>query len=210
MAVAARWDAGDTLPPTVTSLPAFPRSEPDLPVQLSPVGSAPRPASVPQAANGAREIVFPPRDGGEAPAWSSGGFPATPAPAQERPSAPSRTAPLTLARSAVAAAGAAPGAGPREHAGGRPGRRGPRLARHAAGRPDAAGRRRHPGRDVHGDPHPPARGGAAPTSAPQPSNGRSDRELDELAKALFGRIRTQLKSEVIHEREAKGLGFDAF
>ena len=50
---------------------------------------------------------------------------------------------------------------------------------------------------------------AAPTAAP-PSNGRSDRELDELAKALFGRIRTQLKSEVIHEREAKGLGFDAF
>ena len=30
------------------------------------------------------------------------------------------------------------------------------------------------------------------------------------AKALFGRFRTQLKSEVIHEREAKGLGFDAF
>ena len=49
----------------------------------------------------------------------------------------------------------------------------------------------------------------APT-APPPWRGRSDRELDELAKALFGRIRTQLKSEVIHEREAKGLGFDAF
>jgi hypothetical protein len=47
----------------------------------------------------------------------------------------------------------------------------------------------------------------APASA---ANGHSDRELDELAKALFGRIRTQLKSEVIHEREAKGLSFDAF
>ena len=72
------------------------------------------------------------------------------------------------------------------------------------------GRRRHPGRDVHGDPHRPARGGRGADAAPQPSNGRSDRELDELAKALFGRIRTQLQSEVIHEREAKGLPFDAF
>jgi hypothetical protein len=50
---------------------------------------------------------------------------------------------------------------------------------------------------------------AAPAPAPA-ANGHSDRELDELAKALFGRIRTQLKSEVIHEREAKGLSFDAF
>ncbi len=49
----------------------------------------------------------------------------------------------------------------------------------------------------------------APTSGQQ-AEPRSDRELDELAKALFGRIRTQLKAEVIHEREAKGLGFDAF
>jgi hypothetical protein len=39
---------------------------------------------------------------------------------------------------------------------------------------------------------------------------RSDRELDELARALFGRIRTHLRAEVIHEREAKGLTFDAF
>ncbi len=49
----------------------------------------------------------------------------------------------------------------------------------------------------------------APTP-PRQGEARSDRELDELAKALFGRIRTQLKAEVIHEREAKGLGYDAF
>ncbi len=51
----------------------------------------------------------------------------------------------------------------------------------------------------------------APRPAPQAQpTGRSDRELDELAKQLFGRIRGQLRAEVIHEREAKGLTFDSF
>ena len=53
--------------------------------------------------------------------------------------------------------------------------------------------------------------GSAPT--PQAGRGegaRSDRELDELAQALFGRLRTRLRTEVIQEREARGLGFDAF
>ena len=54
----------------------------------------------------------------------------------------------------------------------------------------------------------------ADTSQPPPSGGgapgRSDRELDELAESLFGRFRTQLRRELIHEREAKGLSFDAF
>jgi hypothetical protein len=40
--------------------------------------------------------------------------------------------------------------------------------------------------------------------------GHTDRELDELAKQLFGRFRGQLRAEVITEREARGLGFDAF
>jgi hypothetical protein len=39
---------------------------------------------------------------------------------------------------------------------------------------------------------------------------RSETELDELARALFGRFRTHLRAEVIHEREARGLSFDAF
>jgi hypothetical protein len=49
--------------------------------------------------------------------------------------------------------------------------------------------------------------------SPAPNAGsmpRSDRELDELAESLFGRFRTQLRRELIHEREAKGLSFDAF
>jgi hypothetical protein len=51
--------------------------------------------------------------------------------------------------------------------------------------------------------------GAAPDPGGAPG-GHSDTELDELARALFGRIRTHLRSEVIHEREAKGLSFDSF
>lgn len=48
----------------------------------------------------------------------------------------------------------------------------------------------------------PAGGG---TAAPQ-----TEADLDQLADALFGRIRRQLRSEVIHEREARGLTFDVF
>jgi hypothetical protein len=51
--------------------------------------------------------------------------------------------------------------------------------------------------------------GAAPP-AETGTDGHSDRELDDLARALFGRIRGHLRAEVIHEREAKGLTFDAF
>jgi hypothetical protein len=49
--------------------------------------------------------------------------------------------------------------------------------------------------------------GSAPTP-PASDDGKSDRELDELARAIFGRLRTRLRSEYIFEREAKGLTFD--
>jgi len=51
-------------------------------------------------------------------------------------------------------------------------------------------------------------------SAPAPAgdgSGRgkhSDRELDELARAIFGRIRGRIRNELIYDREAKGLTFD--
>jgi hypothetical protein len=38
--------------------------------------------------------------------------------------------------------------------------------------------------------------------------GHSERDLDELALALFSRIRGRLRSDLIHDREAKGLTFD--
>lgn len=50
--------------------------------------------------------------------------------------------------------------------------------------------------------------GAAPAAPSE--EGRSESELDELARALFGRFRSHLRAEVIHEREARGLSFDAF
>ena len=56
---------------------------------------------------------------------------------------------------------------------------------------------------------------AAPATDPAPASGAADaapteKELDQLAQQLFGRLRTRLRAEVIQEREARGLGFDAF
>ena len=47
-------------------------------------------------------------------------------------------------------------------------------------------------------------------AAPSPGGSTipSERDLDELAQALFGRIRGRLRSDLIHDREAKGLSFD--
>ena len=50
--------------------------------------------------------------------------------------------------------------------------------------------------------------GAAPEAPAETGGGRSDRELEELAQALFGRLRRRLRTELIHDREAKGLSFD--
>lgn len=47
---------------------------------------------------------------------------------------------------------------------------------------------------------------AAP--APGGSSVPSERDLDELAQALFGRIRGRLRNDLIYDREAKGLSFD--
>jgi hypothetical protein len=53
-------------------------------------------------------------------------------------------------------------------------------------------------------------GAAPPADGQAGTQAHSDSELDELAKALFGRFRTHLRAEVIHDREARGLTFDAF
>jgi hypothetical protein len=51
--------------------------------------------------------------------------------------------------------------------------------------------------------------GSAPAPAePRGASERSDDELDELARSLFGRLRVHLRNEYIYEREAKGLTFD--
>jgi hypothetical protein len=50
--------------------------------------------------------------------------------------------------------------------------------------------------------------GAAPPAPTEAAVGHSEDELDELARALFGRFRNRLRHEYIYEREAKGLAFD--
>ncbi len=50
--------------------------------------------------------------------------------------------------------------------------------------------------------------GAAPPAPTEAAAGHSEDELDELARALFGRFRNRLRHEYIYEREAKGLAFD--
>lgn len=64
-------------------------------------------------------------------------------------------------------------------------------------------------------PTPPAPGGqanpaspAGPSGAGSGSGSHSERDLDELAQALFGRIRGRLRNDLIYDREAKGLTFD--
>jgi hypothetical protein len=48
-----------------------------------------------------------------------------------------------------------------------------------------------------------------PPAGTDQSAPRSERDLDELAQALFSRIRGRIRSELIHDREAKGLTFDS-
>ena len=89
-------------------------------------------------------------------------------------------------------------------------RRRPGVAGHAAPRP---GVRRRVGRhdpSAASRPRPSSSASTAPPLRRPSAEGRSETELDQLARDLFGRIRTHLRAEVIHEREARGLTFDAF
>jgi hypothetical protein len=217
--VAARWDTGDALPATITSIPAGPDDRPGgMPVQLSPIAGAAPAAAAPSAAPATREIVFPAPGldlQGGGPAWSTAA-PATPvapiAPSRAPGAAsPARTAsPLNLARSVAPAAPSpdAPAAVPNA----------PVVARIVAD-PSTPGAPPTVQTSPNGTGIPVATITATPVQRaaeepqgqePEPDGARSDKELDELARDLFGRIRTQLRTEVIHEREAKGLTFDAF
>jgi hypothetical protein len=50
----------------------------------------------------------------------------------------------------------------------------------------------------------------APPPPSDGATGQTDRDLDELSRKLFGRMRGQIRAEIINEREARGLSFDAF
>lgn len=49
---------------------------------------------------------------------------------------------------------------------------------------------------------------ATTTSATPARTGHSERELDDLARQLFGRIRTRLRADLLQDREAAGFTFD--
>ncbi len=211
--VAARWDTGDALPATITSISdGSDDGQGGMPVQLSPIpGTAPATAA-PAAAPATREIVFPAPgvdlQGGGRPGPRRA--PSVPSPAPGAASAARTTSPLSLARSAAPAAPSptAPAEVPNA----------PVVARIVAD-PSTPGAPPTVQTSPSGSGIPVATITATPVQRaaeepqgqePEPDGARSDKELDELARDLFGRIRTQLRTEVIHEREAKGLTFDAF
>ena len=235
--VPARWPSGDDLPATVRSVAPSPERAPDadaVPLQrLADLPSASTLAS--QAAPTAQDIVFPPR--GASPAASRGsssGTGATPGidavQRQAEHGAGSDSPSLQRSPSNLTGGGRrASGATPRGDLTlvrppvpgaivASPSAAAPVVARIVAGpaSPAAAPTVQASGASSGGTPA----GGITATpvvqrvdgaaSAAPSEEGRSESELDELARALFGRIRTHLRAEVIHEREAKGLTFDAF
>jgi hypothetical protein len=50
--------------------------------------------------------------------------------------------------------------------------------------------------------------GASSQTGAAAGAGHSERELDDLARQLFGRIRTRLRADLLHDREASGFTFD--
>ncbi len=225
--VPAHWTGRDDLPGTITA-----RRQPDVvtgqpePVRLGSVepgagGRGPAfPAGLPGAGVGAdapREIVFPPRDA----ATPVAGGPATPrVPDVQRHvqrlagmGAPRLQSGSTGASLALARPGLSQGATTgTSRANGSPTAPGTAASGSPAGMPAIQATRIETGPGLPAFTTTPVVqriDGTAPTTSAD-AEERSDAELDELAGALFGRIRAHLRSEVIHEREARGLTFDAF
>jgi hypothetical protein len=223
--VAARWPSGGDLPATIEALPQPRHSEDPVPLQRL---AAPTPSPATPSAGeppAMREIVFP-APGVPATAMTGvtpAAFPGSPViqrsaststPSLRRGTPPpARTAvepalnlvrPSPPAAVGVATVSTAPGASPQRIVD-------PPSASSSA--PAVQATRPGPSTvpDISVTPVIQRIDGSAPAPQPGPGGGaRSDKELDELAQALFGRLRTRLRTEVIHEREARGLGFDAF
>jgi hypothetical protein len=220
--VAARWSGGGDLPTTVEALPPAPLGDGPVPLQRLASVSGVQAASGAPAPGGPREIVFPPRDGlgaattgrpglagaalagtGAAGAPPNGAAPTLPGFAAAPASGAAQPPAMTLHHAptpvqALAAAAPAPA---------------PVMQRIVAEPPAPVVQTSRPGATalpgISATPVVQRVDGAAPDPGGAPG-GHSDTELDELARALFGRMRNHLRSEVIHEREAKGLSFDAF
>jgi hypothetical protein len=216
-AVRARWDGPDALPSVVTDLP-FVAHEPAIPVQRSAT-----PESFPTATpTASREITFPLPDGASAlpsvGVGAGGGSPSatpTPSPSSSTPGSGAGQGSMTLARPVAPATPAAP-AQPAPSSGAQP-----VVARIVADASPSAPPTLQTSPAAGSTPvatftaTPNVQrvdGVAAATDAAGEAAGgeQSDAELDDLARKLFGRFKAHLRTEVVQEREAKGLGFDAF
>lgn len=222
--VAARWSSGGNLPATIDALPLAGPAGDTVPLQRLASPAPPQAVANAGGPPAMREIVFPsPGSPGAAmTAMAASSTAVQGSPIVARSALPPSTAgrggtwqparsgvepALDLARVGAPAAGSpapSPGAGPPAQ----------RAIEPTAGSPAPAVQATRPGPssvpDISVTPVIQRIDGSAPTSQPGPGGARSDKELDELAQALFGRLRTRLRTEVIHEREARGLGFDAF
>ena len=218
--VAARWSSAGDLPATVEAMPPDGFADEPVPLQrLASSETSPAP-SAQQAPVPMREIVFPAPGTGSIPVAAVSGLGDTGLPPLQR--SPDR-------RPAGRPAGGQPGSrSPRPAAAAQAGA----ATSDAAPFPTVA-------RVVSSEASGQGSGSAAVVQATRPGpspipdisvrpviqrleddgvpaggsgrdGGRSEGELDELAQALFGRFRTRIRAEVIHEREALGLGFDAF
>jgi hypothetical protein len=234
--VPARWTRDDNLPPTVTSSgPPTTIGEPET-VPLRPAGRAGRAAAAAVELahdSGPREIVFPPRDGLPGPGPDPASGPAFPSAVQRSAAAPA----LRRAAGGAELGRTGPGGWPATASGRGPATSGTptlALARSVITGPAAdlrtaaSGGRSVPGGavapapvvqasrdggasglpDITATPVVQRVDGAAPAAPSE--DDQSDGQLDELAQALFSRIQGRLRAEVIHEREARGLTFDAF
>jgi hypothetical protein len=236
--VAARWSPAGDLPATIAEMPAASADDDPVPLQRFAAGGPPDQAPATSSFPATREIVFPGPGGqglsggaapsadvfpaggslrslagiagapsvqraataGASPAYAGG---ATSRPGLARPSmALVRPAPGGFA--AVATQGMQAPAPPMQRIVSEP------PAAGASATPSVQASRAPAGLPaITATPVVQRVDGAAP-EPPAEEAGTSDEELDDLARKLFGRIRTHLRSEVIHEREAKGLSFDAF
>ncbi len=233
--VPARWTRDD-LPNMVTTTGRPPAGTEPEPVPLAALGAAASPAPEPPRDAGEREIVFPPRDGSPEPGPAGHrGWPPAPTAQRQATSMPAPS-PFDAGSGAVIARSGATAAWTGRSGSQAPATTATpamTLARSAgagqgpggAGTPSAGSTATPapaPVPTVQAIPDSGASGlpgltavpvvqrvdGAAPAAPAE--EGQSDSELDELAQALFGRIRGRLRAEVIHEREARGLTFDAF
>ncbi len=210
--VTARWAPAPSLPALITAVPPADASV----AAASPAAARSATAAAPGAPP-ANEIVFPPREpASELPGWASAPV-APPFEVQRSAAGPSRAAAadpgLSLARPRPAFTPAAQG-GPAvawSQAASAPQPVGIVAGPAASGAPVVQASRATGASPLAVTATPVVQrvDGAAP-SAPSAPAERSEAELDELARSLFGRIRNQLRTDVLHDREARGLPFDAF